>query len=176
MLQYLSIQGGIGVKKEYNKEILRYIGEIFVVITFMIVSYIVFSQSNLASYASIAADNYKGNIDLQVLYGRDDIQENDTLLDKGTLSVKNPNKHVVKAQVNLKLSKSANLDALNIVVNGKSLNLNDVKSDADYYIIPVEEYQMEAYEDKTYDTTFYGDESKLVAFNYIYDVQESFYN
>lgn len=166
------------MKTAINREIYRRIERIFLVITFTIISYFVLTNSRLATYASVVAQNDTANYDLQVLYGKEEIDSYDrgNLLDKGTLSIKNPNNHVVTANVNFKISDTANLDDMDIIINNKPLDKDKKQLVDNYYIIPIENNQIESYEDVSYNTEIYGDPYKMTAFNYDFDITESFYN
>ena len=149
-----------------------------VVLVFTTVAYIGFTKGPLASYADIAEANDRANLDLQVLYGKenDAVLYSENLLAKGLLSIKNPNKHVVTANIKFKISRSVDLSTLDIIINGRPLDVEKKEVVGDYYLIPVSQYEMEAYETITFDTGIYGNPYNTDAFEYNFDITESFYN
>ena len=123
----MRIQGG-----KLYKCMLKYVLEIFLVIFLLFVSYNAFTGGNLSSYAQIAEASQKENMDLEILYGKkgNDVYRvisNEHLLSSGTLSIKNPNNHIVTAKTDIKIDAESLIDislvSLLPTINTKSVPL-----------------------------------------------------
>jgi len=88
------------VDSSIDKLIRKYIIEIIVVVFIMIFSYGIFTSASLSS-ASLVARSYEGQkYNVYVMYGRtsqnsEDIGTKENLLDRGELTLKNPNEQRV---------------------------------------------------------------------------------
>lgn len=176
----MRIQGG-----KLYKCMLRYVLEIFSVIFLLFVSYNAFTGANLSSYAQIAEASQKENMDLEILYGKKGnetyrVLSNGYLLSYGTLSIKNPNSHVVTAKTDIKIDADSLIDIslIDIEINGKIVPKERFFLSEGYYTASIEKREVEAqtmieYDVKICGDALYVDTNRL---SYHFEVTESFYN
>ena len=162
------------MKKEYNREILRLLGQIVFVFVLMIGTYFIFTGSRLASYAAVANTYGNANYDLQVLYGKENTDDDIYTLDKGVLQLRNPNSHAVTANVNFIISDYVDLDNIDVTINGKVIDKTSYDVKDGYYVFNVEKYELSSYEEIEYDTLITGNPYFASTFYYNYDISESF--
>lgn len=164
------------MKKNIDGVILSYVVQIFVIVVFVVASYFIFTQSRLADLAQVAHAYDTMNINLMTNYVTDDeaVMKSEDLLSKGTLAIKNPNKKGATAETYLLVSKNAKLNTVKFIVNGVELDTNNAEINDGYYVIKVEDYKMVPFEDKTYDLEIEGNPYYVAAFDYKFDVKESF--
>lgn len=172
-------------KRRINRGILAYISQIMFVLVFVLVSFMVIKNSNLTSYASIAKYYSNTNQDLQVLYGKYDksdlmLLNQDNLLDKGTLSIKNPNESVVPTTVIFTIDISSTLDknSVTLEVDGEEYDLRYMTLSGDKYILEIGNINIESYDTVKYDIELYatGYANKGDYLNYSFNVNQSFFN
>lgn len=164
------------MKKNKNGVIFGYYVQICLVIVFIVVSYFLFTESRLADFAKTANAYDTMNLNFMISYDRDkkSLINSDTLLDKGTLAIRNPNKKDTNATVNLLISKNAKLDEVEFVVNGEKVNMDNMSENKDYYVVSLDNRDFLAYEDATYSTLVVGNPYHTQGFSYTFDVVESF--
>lgn len=164
------------MKKNIDGVIFSYVVQIIIAIIFMIVSYFIFTNSRLSELGQVAHAYDTMNIDLMTNYviDNDTVMDNENLLGKGTLSIKNPNKRNANAETYLLVSDNAKLNTVKFIVNGLELDTNNASLESGYYVIKVEDYKMVPFEDKTYDLEIEGNPFYTTAFDYKFDVKESF--
>ena len=164
------------MEKRINGEIFGYIVQILVIIVFMVASYFIFTNSRISQFASTAAayDNMK--FDLSISYSKDSeaILNSANTLDKGTISIKNPNKKDALSTLYMYVREEVNLDQVEFIVDGNAVDTANAKLEDGYYVFQVYEGNIGAYEKKYIDSEIKGNAFYVAPFTYKFDVQESF--
>lgn len=160
------------MEKRINGEIFGYVMQIFAIIVFVVVSYFAFTNSRLSQFASMAAKYSRMDSGLSVSYSKDtnSVLATADLLDKGTLSIKNPNKIGTSSIVYLYVSEDAKLDNVEFVIDGNTIDTTDAKVKDGYYILPVLNCELDAYENKLIDAEIKGNPYYITSFSYKFDV------
>ena len=161
------------VKKRIEGEIRGYIAQIIVIMIFVVTSYFIFTNSSISKYASIAAAYDTMNVDLMVSYKRDNdaVLRNVNILDKGTLSVKNPNKRNVSSILYLYVSEDANLDLVDFIVDGNVVDTTNKVIKNGYYVFVALDCEIEAFEYKYIDTQIKCNAFYTEPFSYMFNVE-----
>ena len=161
------------MEERIKREIRGYIFQIIVTCIFVVVSYFVFTNSRIGEYASTAAYYDTNNVDLMVSYKQDSetILSTENVLDKGILSVKNPNKRGVSSIVYLYISENANLDTIEFIIDGNKIDTTNRTIEDGYYIFPVLDCEIPAFEYKYIDTEIQGDAFFTTPFSYKFNVE-----
>ena len=164
------------MEKEIKREILGYIVQICFILIFIVATYFIFTNSRIAQFASTAAAYDNINLDLSISYSQDSeaILNVEDTLDKGKLSIQNPNKKAVLSTVYLYVSKDAHLDEVEFIVDGNIIDTKNAEESNEYYVFPVYECTMSAFEKKYIDSEIKGDAFYTTPFSYMFDVEESF--
>ena len=172
-------------KNRLNKCIFCYAIEICVLIVFMVVSFVIFTNSGLSSYAQIAANGSEPMKDLEILYARNVqngyvVLSNANLLDTGVLTIKNTNNYVVSAKATLKMEMSSidNLDLITLEVNDKIVDKSNFYICEDYYCLDIGKSEVESKKTLEFKINIYGDALYVDTnrLNYHFEVTESFYS
>lgn len=150
-------------KNVIDKLIVRYVLEIILVVTFMVVSYNGFTMNNLSEAREIASLGTNENREIQAAYGRNDQEEimqieDQTFVDKGILYIKNPNKTVKDIDVVIQIKKNGTykIGDLNILVDGKKANMGVVMNLEDAYEVVLKNVSLEAYASEEIDLAIYS--------------------
>ena len=157
----------------FNKFIIKYCLRIIFVLFFAFLSYEIFSSNTLSSYAQIAANDGKENLDLEIIYKEKD----ETYKNEGTLFIKNPNTYVVNSNVYLKINKSSldNLSLLEIEINDKIISKDKFVDKDDLYIISIDNNTIGALDTITYEIKFNKSDSYNKFLMYNFEIKQSFY-
>ena len=159
--------------KRINREIFGYVVQICMILVFVVVSYFIFTGSRLANFASIAAAYDTEKRDLMVSYDKDTdaILSSENTLDKGVLNVKNPNRDSVSSTIYLLISTDANLDTVEFIIDGNTVDTTNATVEDNYYVISVLDYEIGAYQDKAIETEVVGNPFYTTSFSYRFDVE-----
>lgn len=161
------------MEKRINREIRAYIVQIIVIIAFVIASYFIFTNSRLSEFANTARAYDTMNVDLMVSYSQDTdaILKTADTLDKGILSVKNPNKREVNSIVYLYISEDANLKNVEFIIDGNIIDTTNATLKDGYYVLPVLDCEIDAFQYKYIDTEIKGDAFYTTPFSYRFNVE-----
>ena len=161
------------MEKRIKKEIRSYIIQIIVICLFVVGSYFVFTNSRIAEFASTAAYYDTNNVDLMVSYKQDSasVLSTENILDKGTLSVKNPNKRNVSSTIYLYISEDANIDTIDFLIDGNKIDTTNKVIEDGYYVFSVLNCDIPAFEYKYIDTEVQGDAFFTAPFSYKFNVE-----
>ncbi len=167
-------------KKGINTLILRTALEIVMISIFVVLSYFVFSMNNLQSSAKIAEAYSQDDYDFQTSFSRtssniDDIMTFSNLLDKGELVVRNPNRLAknVKIVMLIEGNEEVDLEALEIKVNDRAVDLSNITFDGETYKVELSNCLIGAYSNYKDIVEFYGESSSNIDFNYTFQVSEN---
>ena len=160
------------MEKRINGEIRGYIIQIVVTTIFVVVSYFMFTNSRIGKYASVAAAYDTMDLDLMVSYKQsvEAILTSENTLDKGVLSVKNPNKKNMNSTVYLYISDNANLNIVDIIIDGNTVNTKIAYKQDGCYVIPILNCEINAYDSKYINTEIKGDAFYITPFSYRFNV------
>lgn len=167
-------------KKGINRLIFKSFMEIVIVLSVLIASYIVFNTNNLYSYADYIEENRDKEFNVMVNYNQSnkdlsDILYIENLLNKGELSIKNPNKNNKKLNIYLLIEENQNINfaGMEIDINGKKLSLENIKKVDDKYILLLDNVNLKGYEDKYLTISLLGDPYINDNFEYSFMVENS---
>ncbi len=186
MIIYTPIKGVLVMKNITNSSINRLIRksilEILLVVIILIISYTVFTNANLST-ASLIAKNYdESQYNVYVMYGKtasnnDAIALNENIIDQGELSIKNPNKTSIYADIVLmvKDEKNINWEDIKMTIDGKIVDLDKKMLTNGYYEIDIKTIDMQAYETYKNTITLFGNPLENPKIDYTFKIIESFY-
>lgn len=167
--------------KGLNGLILRNVIEIVVLSMLIFVSYWIFDSSNLSASASVAKASTSVNNATQVLYGRtsvdiSDVLSSESLIDKGTLTIKNTNNKRVNIEIILSIeNKEFDLNNYSFEFSNTKVDEHDVKSTVDGYELSLGSLTLEPYETFKDALSVYGNPYTADKFEYTFKIIESFY-
>lgn len=130
----------------------KYIFEMVLIVLFMIISYSGFTMNNLSEASKVASLSDKETREIQVAYSRDYestiIDPQSSLLDSGTLAIKNPNKTSknIGMVMQIKRSNDFNISDIEIFVDKKEIDMGVVLRLEDTYEIQLGAVSLDAYE------------------------------
>ncbi len=170
------------VDSSIDKLIRKYIIEIIVVVFIMIFSYGIFTSASLSS-ASLVARSYEGQkYNVYVMYGRtsqnsEDIGTKENLLDRGELTLKNPNEQRVATTSFILFKNDENLDLsrLHITIDDKEVDTSIINLVDEYCEIKLDSGSLNGYETTRNTISIYGDPLNTKSLDYTFKVIESFY-
>ena len=145
------------------KMMARYIFEIVLVLAFMLISYEGFTKNNLSEASQIASLSESETREIQAIYNygsREDIvtlNEQD-LLNRGTLALKNPNRKAKEIGVVIQIRKNDKyqIGDLNILVNGEEANMGVIMNLDETYEVNLGTLELDAYESENLDIAIYS--------------------
>ena len=161
------------MKKRINRAIFSYVVQICVIIAFMITIYYLFTNSRISQYASTAAAYDTMNMDFMLSYLQDTdavLNTADTL-DKGILSVKNPNKREASSTIYLYISEDANLENIEFIIDGNKIDTTNATVSDGYYVLPALNCEIDAFQYKYIDTEIKGNAFNTTPFSYKFGVE-----
>lgn len=139
-------------KSVFYKIIARYIFEIILIVSFMVVSYSGFTMNNLSEASKIASVSSKETRDIYIMYARLDedsvVRTDDNIVDRGVLSLKNPNKTAKSMSVVMQLQKSDAYDIgdISITFDGEDVGMGVIMNLDQTYEVILGTVELEAYE------------------------------
>lgn len=168
-------------KKGLNKLIFKYVLEIVMAVVLVVFSYNTFTNTGLSESAAVAKNYSENDYSIQMMYNRNENIYNDILaysdlLDKGVLTLRNPNSATKSVQVNLVFDGNVNyLKNLKAEFNGKSVDLSNYTVENDKYIISLGTVEIGSYQEVDAVFSLYGDPLFGTDFTFSFDCSESFY-
>lgn len=166
-------------KKGINRLIFRSIMELTMVVLCLILSYIVFTSNNLASSAKIAEASVVNGYSFQTRFARTDENINDimtfsNLLDKGELTVRNPNatEKEVKLIMIIENAIKDDIEDIEIKIDDATVDTNKAIAIGDNLEIEIEDCSISGYSNYKGVVAFYGDPYRVSNFNYSFRVTE----
>lgn len=139
-------------KSAIYKLMARYFFEMVMVVLFMLVSYSGFTMNNLSEASKIASLSSSQTREIQVLYSREDtvtaVSKDASLIDRGTLYIKNPNKveKNMNVVIQLKQNEAYTLGDLQIFVDGEEVDLGVVLNTGEIYEVILDTIELDSYE------------------------------
>lgn len=149
------------------KIIARYIFEIILIISFMIVSYSGFTMNNLSEASKIANTSRTETRDIQIMYTRAEessvVKNDEELIDMGVLSIKNPNKVSKSMSVVIQLYKNDayEIGDLSMTFGGEEVGMGVIMNLDDHYEVILGNVDLEAYEFCDKNVNIYRKEGKV---------------
>lgn len=148
--------------------------EIFLATFFIVISYNGIKENNLSESALIASNS--NNYPIQYVYGRNtsDILAYRDLLDRGTLTLRNPNKIEKIAKIDLIINGDvSNIGNLKIDFDGKVIDSSSLISEDGKYTLPLGKIALKSFANREIILSIYGDPFKDTVFSYNLTVNES---
>lgn len=165
-----------------NKLIIKSMLEILLVVVILIISYFVFTNANLSSASLVAKSYDEGQYNVYVMYGKtalnsEAIALNENIVDQGELSVKNPNKTPLYADVVLMIKEDENLNltTINMTIDDLLVDLSHAELKNGYYELTIKTEEMQAYDSFKSTVTIFADPLEAPKIDYTFKIIESFY-
>lgn len=163
--------------KKIDKLIVRYVIEVCIAIFFIVLSYTGISSSDLKESSAIASFSQDGTYDMQYEFDRntDDILALKNLLDRGVLTVRNPNSERKEIEISLIIyGNIENIVDLYVEFGEEKVDLTQIKKENDTSKLILSKTSLKGYDKASNSVSIYGNPHFGTTFAYDFEIIESF--
>lgn len=166
-------------KKGINRLIREKIVEIIFISLVVVLSYVLFSSNNLSEAASVAREYTEHGSSLQSSFARSEkdielVESSRDLIDRGSLSIKNPNETSEKLTIYLVVDEDTFEKDFEIKVDGNIVKRDSIILNENGQYIQLMDVSLDSYEQRSLKIEIVGDSMKIGRVDYQFEISKSF--